>query len=156
MMLKSTSLNTDLWGFRHWAIDHHSLDTISQPVPCLLNNPLIKSILIQFGEKDAVECQVKGLTETHTDDIFPYSLTQLSHHKKSYAGSTLGEVMLVILPYYLSLFHMPWNSFQEDLLHDLPWKIMTLWRYMRVNADSKKMNFPIVAIFIYSGISLQV
>ena len=36
----------------HWAIDHCSLGTISQAVPCPLNSPPFRSIAFQFGEKE--------------------------------------------------------------------------------------------------------
>ncbi|KAK4832304.1 LOW QUALITY PROTEIN: hypothetical protein QYF61_021703, partial [Mycteria americana] len=38
----------------HWAVDHYLLDVTIQPVPHPLNSPPIKSISLQFREKDVV------------------------------------------------------------------------------------------------------
>ena len=46
---------------RHWAIGHHSLGMISQPVSYPSNSPHNKSISFHFEEKDVMGDCVKGL-----------------------------------------------------------------------------------------------
>ncbi|KAJ7428245.1 hypothetical protein BTVI_01097 [Pitangus sulphuratus] len=47
----------------HRAIDHNSLVVSIQPVPYLSNSPSIKSMSLQFGDKDIMWDCIKGLTE---------------------------------------------------------------------------------------------
>ncbi|KAK4831239.1 LOW QUALITY PROTEIN: hypothetical protein QYF61_016471 [Mycteria americana] len=55
-------------------IDCYPLDAPIQPIPYPLNSPPIKSISLQFREKDVVGDQVKGFTEVQIDDIHCFSL----------------------------------------------------------------------------------
>jgi len=50
-------------------IDYYPLDATFQPIPHPPNSPPIKSISLQFREKDVVGDRVKGLTEVHIDII---------------------------------------------------------------------------------------
>ncbi|KAK4827087.1 LOW QUALITY PROTEIN: hypothetical protein QYF61_014189 [Mycteria americana] len=50
-------------------IDHYPLDATIQPIPYPLNSPPIKSISLQFREKDVVGDHVKGFTEVQIDHI---------------------------------------------------------------------------------------
>jgi len=43
----------------------------------------------------------------------------MKSNKVNQAGPALGEAMLVI-SYHLPLLYVPYHSFQEDLLHELP------------------------------------
>ncbi|KAK4816043.1 hypothetical protein QYF61_011051 [Mycteria americana] len=47
----------------HWAVDHYPLDMAIQPIPYPPNSPSIKSVSLQFRDKDVVGDHVKGLTE---------------------------------------------------------------------------------------------
>ena len=64
----------------HSSTDHHSLDSILQPVLHPLN---IKSVSFQFGEKDVVEYCVKDLmADRWHQQLFPCPLMQLHHHSR--------------------------------------------------------------------------
>ncbi|KAK4826723.1 LOW QUALITY PROTEIN: hypothetical protein QYF61_010976 [Mycteria americana] len=57
-------------------VDCYPLGATIQPIPYPLNSPPIKSISLQFREKDVVGDRVKGFTEVQIDDIhcfFPLS-----------------------------------------------------------------------------------
>ncbi|KAK4830182.1 hypothetical protein QYF61_008973 [Mycteria americana] len=58
----------------HGAVDHYCLDATIQPIPPPPNRPPIKSVSLQFREKDVVGDCVKGLTEIQIDDIHSSSL----------------------------------------------------------------------------------
>ncbi|GAB0185610.1 mitochondrial enolase superfamily member 1 [Grus japonensis] len=49
------------------AVDRYPLDVTIQTIPHTLNSPPIKSISLQFREKDVVGDCVKGLTEIQID-----------------------------------------------------------------------------------------
>ncbi|KAK4820330.1 hypothetical protein QYF61_023563 [Mycteria americana] len=53
----------------HGAVDHCCLDVTIQPIPHPLNSPPIKSLSLQFREKDVVGDRVEGLMEVQIDDI---------------------------------------------------------------------------------------
>ena len=76
-VLNSTGPNTNPWGTPlvtdfHLDIEldaiHYPLDETIQLIPHPPNSPSIKSIPLQFREKDVVGDHVKGLTEVQTDD----------------------------------------------------------------------------------------
>jgi len=46
------------------------------PVPYPSNSPLIKSIILQFGEKDVMVDYAKGITEIQIEDINIFFLVQ--------------------------------------------------------------------------------
>jgi len=50
-------------SFGHRAVDHYSLVATIQLIPHLLNSLPIKSLSLQFIEKDVLGDRVKGLTE---------------------------------------------------------------------------------------------
>jgi len=58
----------------HQAVDHYPLAVTIQPIPHPLDSPPIKSMSLQFGEKDVVGDCVKGLTEVQIDHIHISSL----------------------------------------------------------------------------------
>ena len=94
------------------AIDHHALDSILQLVLCSLNSPPIKSISLQFGEKNVAWYCVRGLTEVQIDDTGVSSLYSIvKGHCVGQEGFAL-EAMLLLL-YHLPVFH-PFFPLSEE------------------------------------------
>jgi len=55
-------------------MDHYPLDATIQLIPHPLNSAPIKSICLQFREKDVVEDHVKVFTNVQIDDILLCSI----------------------------------------------------------------------------------
>ena len=75
-MLKSTSPKTDPWGAPLVTGLYPDIEPLinplaasSQPILNSLNSPSVKSIPLQFREKDVVRDHVKGFAEVQVDDI---------------------------------------------------------------------------------------
>ena len=60
--------------FGYQAFDHYPLDMTIQSIPHPPNSPPIKSVSLQFREKDVMGDHVKELTEVQRDDIRSSSL----------------------------------------------------------------------------------
>ena len=64
----------------HWSVDHCPLDVIIQLIPQPNKSLPIKSISLQFREKDVVGDHVKGLTQNQIDDSHSSSLVHWHGH----------------------------------------------------------------------------
>ncbi|GAB0189266.1 mitochondrial enolase superfamily member 1 [Grus japonensis] len=100
------------------------LSATIQPIPYAPSGPSIKSMSLQFRDKDVIQDSIKCFTRVQVDDISCSALIYqqcnaiIEGHHVCQARFALSEAMLAVTNRLL-IFHVPEHSFQEDLLHDL-------------------------------------
>ncbi|KAK4818403.1 hypothetical protein QYF61_012324 [Mycteria americana] len=98
-------------------IDRYPLDATIQTIPHPPNSPPIKSVSLQFREKDVVGAHVKGLTEVQIDDILGGTLLPQS----PYCGPSTREVWEERLPVKTEAKNLlSTSAFSSSIVTSLP------------------------------------
>ncbi|KAK4818851.1 LOW QUALITY PROTEIN: hypothetical protein QYF61_020070 [Mycteria americana] len=100
-------------------IDRYPLDVTIQPIPYPLNSPPIKSVSLQFREKDVVGDCVKGFTEVQIDDTHRFTELRFGLSLPTQKSHVVGRVMTMTQRNSLASNFINWRIPQTDKLNDL-------------------------------------